>query len=178
MGEENKVVGEGEKKKKESVGAIAVVGDGEEEKNKKKKKSKKQGLISRMWNGIFRRRSDDFEKWLQYISKEEAVVMARFFSSLLVARCQSDSDSDGAVYPTKLITTGEETELLVGLKNDVAEATGFLSMESIFIATLGIALLVLLGLWIHGQIQHLSKKTKRAPKVEVGTRSTDASMDE
>ncbi|XLR62432.1 hypothetical protein HN51_005732 [Arachis hypogaea] len=77
MGEENKVVGEGEKKKKESVGAIAVVGDGEEEKNKKKKKSKKQGLISRMWNGIFRRRSDDFEKWLQYISKEEAVVMAR-----------------------------------------------------------------------------------------------------
>ncbi|RYQ83410.1 hypothetical protein Ahy_B10g102091 [Arachis hypogaea] len=77
MGEENKVVGEGEKKKEESVGATAVVGDGEEEKNKKKNKSKKQGLISRIWNGIFRRRSDDFEKRLQYISKEEAAVMAR-----------------------------------------------------------------------------------------------------
>ncbi|QHN89077.1 uncharacterized protein DS421_16g569080 [Arachis hypogaea] len=77
MGEENKVVGEGEKKKEESVGATAVVGDGEEEKNNKKKKSKKQGLISRIWNGIFRRRSDDFEKRLQYISKEEAAVMAR-----------------------------------------------------------------------------------------------------
>ncbi|XLT55378.1 hypothetical protein HN873_047982 [Arachis hypogaea] len=77
MGEENKVVGEGEKKKEESVGATAVVGDGEEEKNKKMKKSKKQGLISRIWKGIFRRRSDDFEKRLQYISKEEAAVMAR-----------------------------------------------------------------------------------------------------
>ncbi|XLR10894.1 hypothetical protein S83_038832 [Arachis hypogaea] len=55
MGEENKVVGKGEKKKEESVGATAVVGDGEEEKNKKKKKGKKQGLISRIWNGIFRR---------------------------------------------------------------------------------------------------------------------------
>ncbi|XLU28185.1 hypothetical protein S245_064251 [Arachis hypogaea] len=76
MGEENKVVGEGEKKKEESVGATAIVGDGEEEKNKKKK-SKKQGLISRIWNGIFRRCSDDFEKKLQYISKEEAAVMAR-----------------------------------------------------------------------------------------------------
>nr|XP_025685623.1 uncharacterized protein LOC112786464 [Arachis hypogaea] len=63
MGEENKVVGEGEKKKEESVGATAVVGDGEEEKNKKMKKSK--------------RRSDDFEKRLQYISKEEAVVMSK-----------------------------------------------------------------------------------------------------
>ncbi|ESW03590.1 hypothetical protein PHAVU_011G026600 [Phaseolus vulgaris] len=61
---------------------------------------------------------------------------------------------------------------------EVAEAGGFLSMESVFLVTLGTALLVLLGLWIHGQIQHLSKKTKRAPKVEVGTRSTDASTDE
>ncbi|XP_047159060.1 translocon-associated protein subunit alpha-like [Vigna umbellata] len=61
---------------------------------------------------------------------------------------------------------------------EVAEAGGFLSMESVFLVTLGAALLVLLGLWIHGQIQHLSKKTKRAPKVEVGTRSTDASTDE
>ncbi|KAK7264096.1 hypothetical protein RJT34_31700 [Clitoria ternatea] len=61
---------------------------------------------------------------------------------------------------------------------EVIEAGGFLSMESVFLVTLGAALLVLLGLWIHGQIQHLSKKTKRAPKVEVGTRTTDASTDE
>lgn len=40
---------------------------------------------------------------------------------------------------------------------EVAEAGGFLSMESVFLVTLGAALLVLLGLWIHGQIQHLSK---------------------
>ncbi|KAK9941659.1 hypothetical protein M0R45_007358 [Rubus argutus] len=61
---------------------------------------------------------------------------------------------------------------------EVVEAGSLLSIESVFLITLGFALLVLLGLWIHGQIQQLSKKTKRAPKVEVGTRSTDASMDE
>lgn len=61
---------------------------------------------------------------------------------------------------------------------EVVEAGGILSIESVFLVTLGVALLVLLGLWIHGQIQNLSKKTKRAPKVEVGTRSTDASTDE
>ncbi|OIV99599.1 hypothetical protein TanjilG_17409 [Lupinus angustifolius] len=61
---------------------------------------------------------------------------------------------------------------------EVVEAGNFLSIESVFLVTLGIALLALLGIWIHGQIQNLSKKTKRAPKVEVGTRSTDASLDE
>ncbi|XP_039019280.1 translocon-associated protein subunit alpha-like isoform X1 [Hibiscus syriacus] len=61
---------------------------------------------------------------------------------------------------------------------EVAEAGGFLSVESVFLVTLGIALLVLLGLWLHGQFQRISKKTKRAPKVEVGTRATEASMDE
>ncbi|KAE8687340.1 Translocon-associated protein subunit alpha [Hibiscus syriacus] len=61
---------------------------------------------------------------------------------------------------------------------EVVEAGGFLSVESVFLVTLGIALLVLLGLWLHGQFQHITKKTKRAPKVEVGTRATDASMDE
>jgi len=43
---------------------------------------------------------------------------------------------------------------------EVTEAGGFLSMESVFLVTLGAALLVLLGLWIHGQIQHLSKVLK------------------
>ncbi|XP_058098849.1 translocon-associated protein subunit alpha [Magnolia sinica] len=61
---------------------------------------------------------------------------------------------------------------------EVVEAGGFLSVESVFLVTLGVALIVLLGLWINGQIQQLSKKTKRAPKVEVGTGTTDASVDE
>lgn len=61
---------------------------------------------------------------------------------------------------------------------EVAEAGGFLSVESVFLTALGIALVAFLGIWIRGQIQHLSKKTKRAPKVEVGTGTTDASMDE
>ncbi|XP_023553718.1 translocon-associated protein subunit alpha-like [Cucurbita pepo subsp. pepo] len=63
---------------------------------------------------------------------------------------------------------------------EVVEASGLISMETVFLVTLGIALLVLLGLWIHGQIQQkLSKKPKRvASKVEVGTKTIDTSMDE
>ncbi|KAJ7001414.1 hypothetical protein NC653_011745 [Populus alba x Populus x berolinensis] len=61
---------------------------------------------------------------------------------------------------------------------EVVDSGVFLSMESVFLITLGIALLVLFGLWVNGQIQNLSKKTKRAPKVEVGTGTRDASMDE
>ncbi|KAB1227152.1 Translocon-associated protein subunit alpha [Morella rubra] len=61
---------------------------------------------------------------------------------------------------------------------EVVEAGNVLSIESVFLVTLGIALLVLLGVWIRGQIKNLSKKTKRAPKVEVGTKTTDATMDE
>ncbi|XP_021900472.1 translocon-associated protein subunit alpha-like [Carica papaya] len=61
---------------------------------------------------------------------------------------------------------------------EVVESGGFLSVESVFLVTLGVALLVLLGLWIHGQLQRFTKKTKKAPKVEVGTATTDASMDE
>ncbi|KAE8729369.1 Translocon-associated protein subunit alpha [Hibiscus syriacus] len=40
---------------------------------------------------------------------------------------------------------------------EVAEAGGFLSVESVFLVTLGIALLVLLGLWLHGQFQRITK---------------------
>lgn len=40
---------------------------------------------------------------------------------------------------------------------EVVESGGFLNIESVFLVTLGIALLVLGGLWIHGQIQNLSK---------------------
>uniref|UniRef100_A0A5B7BS95 Lunapark zinc ribbon domain-containing protein n=1 Tax=Davidia involucrata TaxID=16924 RepID=A0A5B7BS95_DAVIN len=38
---------------------------------------KKRGVISRIWNGLFRIHGDDFEKRLQHISKEEAAVLAR-----------------------------------------------------------------------------------------------------
>lgn len=61
---------------------------------------------------------------------------------------------------------------------EVTEAGGFVSVETVFLVSLGIALLAFAGLWVRGQIQNLSKKTKRAPKVETGTRNVDASMDE
>ncbi|KAF3650067.1 Translocon-associated protein subunit alpha [Capsicum annuum] len=63
---------------------------------------------------------------------------------------------------------------------EVTEPCGLLSVESVFLFCLGIAVIGLLGLWIRGQIQNLSKKTKRAPKakVEVGTATTVASTDE
>lgn len=47
-----------------------------EEKNDNKSKNKK-GIFSRIWNTIFRLGSDDFEKRLQYISKEEATLLSR-----------------------------------------------------------------------------------------------------
>ena len=61
---------------------------------------------------------------------------------------------------------------------EVVEAGGFLSVESVFLITLAAAILGFLGLWAYGQIQNFSKKSKRAPKVEVGTRATEANMDE
>ena len=60
---DDKGVGEGETKQTSPTAAV----------NKKKR----QGLISRLWNGIFRLHGDDFEKRLQYISKEEAAVLTR-----------------------------------------------------------------------------------------------------
>lgn len=41
---------------------------------KKKKKKKRMGLLSRIWNFIFRVGGDDFEKRLKYISKEETIL--------------------------------------------------------------------------------------------------------
>ncbi|CAI9764360.1 unnamed protein product [Fraxinus pennsylvanica] len=61
---------------------------------------------------------------------------------------------------------------------EVIESGGLLSVESVFLFCLGVALLGLLGFWIRSQIHHFSKKTKRAPKLEVGTGTTDASLDE
>lgn len=42
---------------------------------------------------------------------------------------------------------------------EVVESGGFLSVESVFLVTLGIALTGLLGIWVYGQIQNLSKVT-------------------
>ncbi|XP_038985840.1 translocon-associated protein subunit alpha-like isoform X2 [Phoenix dactylifera] len=61
---------------------------------------------------------------------------------------------------------------------EVVETGGFLSIESVFLVTLGAAFIGLFGLWAYGQIQRFSKKTKSMPKVEVGTRAADANMDE
>ncbi|KAI3515268.1 hypothetical protein L1887_14091 [Cichorium endivia] len=61
---------------------------------------------------------------------------------------------------------------------EVTEAGGLVSIETVFLVSLGIGLLIFLGFWVHGQIQNLSKKSKKSPKVETGTRSVDASMDE
>ncbi|XP_076940594.1 uncharacterized protein At2g24330-like [Bidens hawaiensis] len=53
----------------------------EEKKNDKNnnndKKKKKKGVLSRIWNAVFGLRGDDFEKRLQYISKEEATLHNR-----------------------------------------------------------------------------------------------------
>ncbi|MFS8031399.1 putative translocon-associated protein (TRAP), alpha subunit [Helianthus anomalus] len=61
---------------------------------------------------------------------------------------------------------------------EVTEAGGLVSVETVFLVSLGLALLVLFGLWVRTQLQSLSKKTKKITKVEVGTRTVDASMDE
>ncbi|XP_010555241.1 PREDICTED: translocon-associated protein subunit alpha-like [Tarenaya hassleriana] len=61
---------------------------------------------------------------------------------------------------------------------EVVESGSLVSSESVFLVVLGIALLLLLGVWVHSQVQRLTKKTKKVAKVEVGTRSVDASLDE
>ncbi|KAH9287692.1 hypothetical protein KI387_031809 [Taxus chinensis] len=56
---------------------------------------------------------------------------------------------------------------------EVVEGTGILSGETLFLVSLGLALVGLSAIWIYGQIQRISKKTKKTKKVEVGTRSAD-----
>ncbi|KAG4954075.1 hypothetical protein JHK87_039669 [Glycine soja] len=60
-----------EKGEKKETSASASAG------NDKKNEKKKKGFISRIWNAIFRSNRDDFEKRLQYISKEENAVVTR-----------------------------------------------------------------------------------------------------
>lgn len=48
-----------------------------EEPSSSKKKASSGGILSRLWKGIFGSSSEDYEKRLQYLSKEEASVHAR-----------------------------------------------------------------------------------------------------
>lgn len=59
--------------------AMAAVEDKSKEDTKPKEvtKKKKKGFLSRMWNGLFGGRKDDFESRLERISKEEATVLTR-----------------------------------------------------------------------------------------------------
>ncbi|KAL3621308.1 hypothetical protein CASFOL_036220 [Castilleja foliolosa] len=61
---------------------------------------------------------------------------------------------------------------------EVTEEGGMFSVESVFMFCLAVAIIVLLGFQIRTKIQQFSKKNKRAPKVEVGTATSDASMQE
>ncbi|KAH9307562.1 hypothetical protein KI387_035473, partial [Taxus chinensis] len=56
---------------------------------------------------------------------------------------------------------------------EVVEAGGVISIETVFLITLGLALVGLLGVWVHGQIQRFSQKTKKTAKVEVGTKNSE-----
>ena len=67
---EEKGIGEGETKDTSTAVAAAITSDG-------KGNKKRKGILSRVWNGIFRLHGDDFEKRLKYISKEEASIVAR-----------------------------------------------------------------------------------------------------
>ncbi|GAV65195.1 DUF2296 domain-containing protein [Cephalotus follicularis] len=54
------------------------MGDGEsEQKESKAITTQRKGVISRIWNGIFRLNQDNFEKRLAHISKEEASLLSR-----------------------------------------------------------------------------------------------------
>ncbi|XP_057845245.2 translocon-associated protein subunit alpha [Cryptomeria japonica] len=56
---------------------------------------------------------------------------------------------------------------------EVVEASGIISIETVFLITLGISFIGLLGVWVQGQIQRISQKTKKTSKVEVGTGNSD-----
>ncbi|KAL1346773.1 hypothetical protein AAHE18_08G209800 [Arachis hypogaea] len=61
---DDKAVGEDEKKEPSTTATKNV-------------RQKRRGFLSGIWNGLFRLHGDDFEKRLQYISKEEAAVLSR-----------------------------------------------------------------------------------------------------
>lgn len=71
---DDKGVGEGDKKDAAAATVPAEVA-----------KKKRKGFFSRMFTGIFRHR-DDFEKRLQYLSKEEITVVNRINRRALTRR--------------------------------------------------------------------------------------------
>ncbi|XP_052206980.1 uncharacterized protein At2g24330-like isoform X2 [Diospyros lotus] len=67
----------GESNKGKDIGESFDVPATEKKDNVITPKKKKKGIISRIWNGLFRLHGDDFEKRLEHISKEEAAIIAR-----------------------------------------------------------------------------------------------------
>ncbi|XP_024365269.1 translocon-associated protein subunit alpha [Physcomitrium patens] len=63
---------------------------------------------------------------------------------------------------------------------DVVESGGFVSGETIFLSSLGLGLLGLLGMWAYSKVQDFIKKQRRSSKkVETGTRTnSDAHANE
>ena len=61
---------------------------------------------------------------------------------------------------------------------EVVEDGPLFRMESVFLSGLLIFVIAFLAIYIQNVLKHMTKKTKRAPKVEVGTATKDASHDE
>ncbi|MCO5558043.1 hypothetical protein L7F22_011618 [Adiantum nelumboides] len=56
---------------------------------------------------------------------------------------------------------------------EVEEANGFVRGETLFLFALAFGIVALLGVWLAGRFQKLSKKSRKTKKVETGTRSVD-----
>ncbi|KAI5061267.1 hypothetical protein GOP47_0023772 [Adiantum capillus-veneris] len=56
---------------------------------------------------------------------------------------------------------------------EVAEANGFVRGETLFLIALAFGIIALLGVWLTGRFQKLSRKTRKTKKVETGTRGID-----
>ncbi len=59
---------------------------------------------------------------------------------------------------------------------EVVEASGFVSGETVFLITLGLGLLGLLGMWVYSQVQRLSKVHISIPEYECGTYLVDVGL--
>ncbi|KAK9088242.1 hypothetical protein Scep_027324 [Stephania cephalantha] len=64
----------------EDADQAAVAAKEDRSAERKETTKQRRGILSRIWNGLFRIRGEDFEKRLQHISKEEASVLARMRS--------------------------------------------------------------------------------------------------
>ncbi len=59
---------------------------------------------------------------------------------------------------------------------EVVEASGFVSGETVFLITLGLGLLGLLGMWVYSQVQRLSKVHISIPEYECVTYLVDVGL--